>query len=552
MSARPDRRTERPAHGGAARAGATAPVLDVRLYYALTADVGDRELAALPRADLERVPRAALAARRTQQLVGRALLRAALEDVTGRRAGELEIRTTPRGKPECVAGPSVSVSHSGPWAACAIAVEGSVGVDVQSAVPGRRVESIAREYFARAESDWIEADPERRFYMLWVLKEAYLKALGLGLAGGLGYAAMPSRAAGDRGRRGSISGDRLRCACTRSRRLSSVSRPWTAAAAKWSASVGIPTPRRAALAAGAASSSSRPRPREPTTMTTGSALPPAPTAGSSVSHTGPFAAFGLMALLWGYNWVVMKIAMQFSGPLDFAAWRGGLGVLLLFGVLLAMRVPLRPRHVAKTIWLGLFQTTGFVGLISWSLTTGAAGKSAVLAYTMPFWVILFGWPFLAERLRGWQWVAVGLALVGLVLVLEIWDSSASLTSSVLALAAGASWGVSVILFKRIPVNTRDELLSLTAWQMLYGCLPLIAAAWIVPERPIEWSGAFIAALSFQRRRRHGDRDAAVAIHSLYAARDDQQPELADRADRRRARRVDPARRAAEPSRRARG
>ena len=185
MSARPDRRTERPAHGGAARAGATAPVLDVRLYYALTADVGDRELAALPRADLERVPRAALAARRTQHLVGRALLRAALEDVTGRRAGELEIRTTPRGKPECVAGPSVSVSHSGPWAACAIAVEGSVGVDVQSAVPGRRVESIAREYFARAESDWIEADPERRFYMLWVLKEAYLKALGLGLAGGL-------------------------------------------------------------------------------------------------------------------------------------------------------------------------------------------------------------------------------------------------------------------------------------------------------------------------------------------------------------------------------
>jgi drug/metabolite transporter (DMT)-like permease len=56
--------------------------------------------------------------------------------------------------------------------------------------------------------------------------------------------------------------------------------------------------------------------------------------------------------------------------------------------------------------------------------------------------------------------------------------------------------VSVILFKKIPVNTRDELLSLTAWQMLYGCVPLIAAAWLVPERPIEWSGAFIAALSF--------------------------------------------------------
>ena len=214
------------------------------------------------------------------------------------------------------------------------------------------------------------------------------------------------------------------------------------------------------------------------------------------SNTGPLAAFALMAMLWGYNWVVMKVAMRFCGPLDFAALRVALGVMLLFGVLLAMRVPLAPRHVAKTAWLGLFQTTGFVGLISWSLTSGAAGKSAVLAYTMPFWVILFGWPFLAERLRGWQWVSVGLALIGLVLVLEVWDSSASFTSSVLALAAGASWGVSVILFKRIPVNTRDELLSLTAWQMFYGCIPLIAASWLVPERPIEWTGTFLWALSF--------------------------------------------------------
>ena len=203
-----------------------------------------------------------------------------------------------------------------------------------------------------------------------------------------------------------------------------------------------------------------------------------------------------MALLWGYNWVVMKIAMRYSGPLDFAALRGGFGVLVLFAALVVLRVPLKPRHVSKTIWLGLFQTTGFVGLISWSLTSGAAGKSAVLAYTMPFWVLAFGWPFLEERLRGWQWFAVGLALVGLTLVLEIWNDTATLESSLLALAAGASWGVCVIIFKRIPVQSRDDLLSLTAWQMLYGIVPLVVAALLVPERTIDWTGPFIAALLF--------------------------------------------------------
>ena len=214
------------------------------------------------------------------------------------------------------------------------------------------------------------------------------------------------------------------------------------------------------------------------------------------AHAAPLAAFALLALLWGYNWVVMKIAMRYAGPFDFAALRGGFGVLLLFGVMLALRVPIKPRHVGKTIWLGVFQTTGFVGLISWALASGDAGKSAVLAYTMPFWVILVGWPFLEDRLHGRQWPAVGLALVGLLFVLEIWNSSAGLQSNLLALGAGAAWGVSVIIFKKIPVNSRDDLLSLTTWQMLYGTVPLIGIALLVPERPIEWGGHFIGALVY--------------------------------------------------------
>ena len=133
---------------------------------------------------------------------------------------------------------------------------------------------------------------------------------------------------------------------------------------------------------------------------------------ATIRQTGPLIALGFLALLWGYNWVVMKIALRYSGPLDFAALRAAFGVLLLFITMGVLRVPLAARHIGKTALLGIFQTTGFVGLISWSLSVGDAGKSAVLAYTMPFWVIVFGWPFLDERLRGWQWPAVLLALSG--------------------------------------------------------------------------------------------------------------------------------------------
>ena len=214
------------------------------------------------------------------------------------------------------------------------------------------------------------------------------------------------------------------------------------------------------------------------------------------SNTGPLAAFVLMALVWGYNWVVMKIALQYAGPLAFSAWRCALGTLLLFAVLLVLRVPLKPREVVKTIWLGLFQIFGFIALVAWALTSGAAGKSAVLAYTMPFWVILFGWPFAEARPRGAQWFALALAFVGLFFVLELWRGEASLLSSVLALAAGAAWAIGTLLFKRIPVRTHHELLSLTAWQMLAGAIPLVALALLVEERPIEWNTTLLAALGF--------------------------------------------------------
>jgi drug/metabolite transporter (DMT)-like permease len=220
------------------------------------------------------------------------------------------------------------------------------------------------------------------------------------------------------------------------------------------------------------------------------------TAGRVHTGSAPLVALGLLALLWGYNWVVMKVAMRYVGPMQFAALRGTFGAILLFGMLRVFGVSLKPRHVVKTMFLGLFQTTGFVGLISWAINGGAASKSSVLGYTMPFWVIVFGWPFLPDRLRGRQWPAAGLILVGLVLVLEVWNSTADVGSSLLALGAGISWAISVIIFKKIPIHGRNELLSVTAWQMVWGMVPLIAAALLIPERPIEWNRYFVAALIY--------------------------------------------------------
>ena len=54
------------------------------------------------------------------------------------------------------------------------------------------------------------------------------------------------------------------------------------------------------------------------------------------------SALSVLFMIWGYNWVVMKAALQYSSPFDYAALRVLLGGISLFLVLIWLRKPLLP------------------------------------------------------------------------------------------------------------------------------------------------------------------------------------------------------------------
>jgi drug/metabolite transporter (DMT)-like permease len=208
------------------------------------------------------------------------------------------------------------------------------------------------------------------------------------------------------------------------------------------------------------------------------------------------AVLGVLSLVWGYNWVAVKVALEYSAPFPFAAERSAGGGLCLLLVLALARQPLRIRHPGRTLLLGLLQTTLFTSLTSWALVHGGAGKSAVLVFTMPFWVILAAPFVLHERLRGMQWLAVACAFGGLVLILSPWQRVPDLGSSMLALAAGIAWALAVLVAKKTPVAGHWELLSLTAWQMVLGAVPLVLVALQVPGRATDWTWVYDATLLY--------------------------------------------------------
>jgi drug/metabolite transporter (DMT)-like permease len=206
-------------------------------------------------------------------------------------------------------------------------------------------------------------------------------------------------------------------------------------------------------------------------------------------------ALAVLSLVWGYNWVVMKVGLQYSQPFTFAALRAFLGAVVLFAILALLRRPMVPRELALTCAIGLLQTTGFVGFTMWALVSGGAAKTSVLVYTMPFWLALMAWTILGDRLGRLQWVAVGLAFCGLILVISPWHLS-GLASSLLAVAAGCAWAASAVVAKILQRRRDVDLLSLTAWQMLLGSIPLIVIAFATATGSPVWSASFIWALAY--------------------------------------------------------
>ncbi|MDO8607597.1 MAG: 4'-phosphopantetheinyl transferase superfamily protein [Phaeospirillum sp.] len=120
-------------------------------------------------------------------VAARASLRVLLGQAVGREPGRLGFILGPGGKPELDGFPiRFNLSHSGDWAAIAFSSGGEVGVDIEEVhflddLDGMISTSCSpREAAALAEippSERLEA-----FFQVWTRKEAYLKALGTGLA----------------------------------------------------------------------------------------------------------------------------------------------------------------------------------------------------------------------------------------------------------------------------------------------------------------------------------------------------------------------------------
>ena len=151
----------------------------------------DAERALLDNAERARAGQFVFEPGRVEYISAHALVRSALADRLGADPRALSFEPGSYGKPSVFldgapAPVSFNLSHTAGMVAVAVGAEGiALGVDVENG--SRAVDlSIADQYFAPPEVDWLMAQPEpdrqTAFMTLWTLKEAFIKATGKGLS----------------------------------------------------------------------------------------------------------------------------------------------------------------------------------------------------------------------------------------------------------------------------------------------------------------------------------------------------------------------------------
>lgn len=210
-----------------------------------------------------------------------------------------------------------------------------------------------------------------------------------------------------------------------------------------------------------------------------------------------------ITVFWGVNWPAMKLAVA-----DLPIWTFRSICLLVggFGLLAIARLARLPLGIPRGELRPLL-VTAFFNITVWHVTSAAgltqlaAGRAAILAFTMPLWATLIAMPLLGERLTALRALGLVVGLAGLVvLLLPDWANVIGQPLGVVYLLIAAfSWAVGTICIKYFRWTMPATVLA--GWQILLGGLPVMLGMLIFDRgfdpgvvNTVSWIAALYAAI----------------------------------------------------------
>jgi drug/metabolite transporter (DMT)-like permease len=208
----------------------------------------------------------------------------------------------------------------------------------------------------------------------------------------------------------------------------------------------------------------------------------------------------MLCAIWGIQQVALKDVAGHIAPIAQLAIRFA-AASLVFGAWVWIREgrrAFRDGTLPSGLLLGLLFSLEFV-FLGESLLHTTAAHSVVFLYTAPIFTALGLQVLPEERLSGPQWLGIGVAFGGILVAFIGFDSRLglhSVTGDLLALLAGASWGLSNVVLRRGQVGG-----AMTAKTVFYqvGTATVVLGAFAAAtgQTRIEFSGMTVVVLLFQ-------------------------------------------------------
>jgi len=213
-----------------------------------------------------------------------------------------------------------------------------------------------------------------------------------------------------------------------------------------------------------------------------------------------YAMVALAATLFAVNGTVSKVILG-SGidaeQLTEVRCAGAmLGLLLIVAATRPASLPLRRSELPVVVALGVVG----LALVQWSyfyaIHRVAIGIALVVQFVGPILVALWARFVYGEDVRARIWVALVLALAGLLLVVEIWQADRPDTAGLAAAALAAVTYAAYILLAERGVRTRDPV-SLSAWGFFFATAfwSVLAPWWRFPAGRVDDDASLLGNLA---------------------------------------------------------
>lgn len=213
------------------------------------------------------------------------------------------------------------------------------------------------------------------------------------------------------------------------------------------------------------------------------------------------ALFLFIVFSWGLGWPANKMGLAYASPVWYTAIRLVAGAVTMFTFVgIAGKFSLPKWHDFPLIFvIGILQIALYIYLANLGLTYLPAGRSSLLAYTTPLWVMPIAVFFFHEDGAPIRWIGFALGLGGLFILLSPWELNWTdknvLFGAAMLLLASFSWAISMLCVRYMKWTKTP--LELIPWQLLLGAVPMVIYALAKePSIPVTWNTPLLLSLVY--------------------------------------------------------